>query len=342
MSVLEWLLSSNEPWTRYRTLVDLMGCQEEDPAVQSARQEMLAHPQVRAMLAEVAGWPGYALQRHNDARHPLYKLSTLADFGLRRGDAGVGRVVELVLAHQSPEGAFQVVVNVPRAFGGSGEDQWTWMACDAPTILYALLAMGWGSERRLQNAIQHLAGLAGDLGWHCAASPDLGKFKGPGKKADPCPIANVYALKALALVPEYADSWAVQTGVEMLLRHWEHRGERKYFLFGIGGDFLKLKYPFVWYDLLHVVDVLSRYPIVHADARFQEMVAALEAQAGGGGRYTATSMYQAWKGWSFANKKEPSPWLTFLAQRVHKRCSPGTDGRGLDRESRGGTLAAAS
>jgi hypothetical protein len=108
----------------------------------------------------------------------------------------------------------------------------------------------------------------------------------------------------------------------MLLWHWEHQNERKMFLFGIGTDFRKLKYPFVWYDVLHVVDVLSRYPFVHAAPRFREMVATITMQADDVGRYTATSMYRAWKGWSFADKKTPSPWLTFLVCRAIKRLSP--------------------
>ena len=156
-------------------------------------------------------------------------------------------------------------------------------------------------------------------GWHCAAAPELGKFKGPGRREDPCPIVNVYALKALAQVPELLDSPAARTGAEMLLWHWEHQGERKLFLFGIGTDFRKLKYPFVWYDILHVTDVLSRFPFVHADPRFREMVEAILAQADENGRYTAASMYRAWKGWSFADKKNPSPWLTLLVRRVQKR-----------------------
>ena len=49
------------------------------------------------------------------------------------------------------------------------------------------------------------------------------------------------------------------------------------------------------------------------------MLAAITAQADAQGRYTAGSMYQAWKGWSFADKKRPSPWLTFLALRVQQR-----------------------
>jgi hypothetical protein len=339
---IQWLLESGEPWTRYRTLVDLLDRPEDNPEVRAARAEMLAHPQVRGLIAEAATWPGYALKRHNDAKHPIYKFSTLADFGVRADDPGpflshalsedfgelsravegavegMAAGIEAVLAHQSPEGAFQSLMNIHERYGGTGEDAWVWMLCDAPTLLYALLAFGLGKDERVQRAVDHLVSLVDDNGWRCVAAPELGKFRGPGRKDDPCPIVNVYALKALSQVPELLDSPATRTGAEMLLWHWEHQGERKIFLFGIGTDFRKLKYPFVWYDILHVVDVLSRFPFVHTDTRLQEMVETITAQADEG-RYIASSMYRAWKGWSFADKKNPSPWLTFLVLRVQKR-----------------------
>ena len=143
-----------------------------------------------------------------------------------------------------------------------------------------------------------------------------------GRKADPCPIANVYALKALSLVPEMANSPAARAGAEMLLWHWEHQTERKLYLFGIGTDFRKIKYPYVWYDIPHVLEVLSRFPFVHEDPRFRDMLSALTAQADEDGLYTARSMYRAWEAWSFADKKSPSPWLTFLAYRMQKRAPP--------------------
>ena len=321
---IEWLLESDEPWTRYRTLVDLLDRPEDDPEVRNARAEMVAHPQVQAMMAETAAWGDRPLKRHNDASYPIYRFSTLADFGVQANDPGMAAGIEAVMAHQSPEGTFQTVVNIPKPFGGTGEDTWTWILCDAPTLLYALSAMGLGENPRVQGAVDHLAGLVDDNGWRCVAAPELGNFKGPGRRSDPCPIANVYALKALAQVPEYLDSPATRTGAEMLLRHWEHQSERKLFLFGIGTDFRRLKYPFVWYDILHVTDVLSRFPFVHADPRFREMVKTITAQADEKSRYTATSMYRAWKGWSFADKKRPSPWLTFLVLRILKRVDHGS------------------
>ena len=81
----------------------------------------------------------------------------------------------------------------------------------------------------------------------------------------------------------------------------------------------KLKYPYVWYDILHVADVLSRFPVASADPRLAEMVAEITAQSDGEGRYVAGSMYRAWKDWSFADKKNVSPWLTMLVLRIQHR-----------------------
>ena len=138
---------------------------------------MLAHPQVQELLAELSTWGEAPIRRHNDAAHPIHKLSTLADFGVRANDPGMALAIDAVMAHQSAEGAFQSPVNIAQAFGGTGEDQWTWILCDAPTLLYALLAMGLGADPRVQRAVRHLAGLVDENGWRCVAAPELGKFR---------------------------------------------------------------------------------------------------------------------------------------------------------------------
>ena len=319
-----WLLDSKEPWSRYRTLRDLLDRPEHDAEVQLSRAGMLAHPQVQQLARTTATWGERPLKNHNDASHPIYACATLADFGVRANDTGaldgLETGIEAVLSHQSPEGAFQTVVLIPQRFGGSGEGAWTWVLCDAPTLLYALLALGLESDPRVRRAEDHLAGMVTDNGWRCAAAPEMGKFRGPGRKKDPCPIVNVYALKALAQAPEsQTHQQAIRSGTEMLLWHWQIQAERKIYLFGIGTDYRKLKFPYVWYNLLHVAEVLSQFSHVYGDARFQQIMGELAAQADVEGRFTASSMYRAWKDWSFANKKEPSPWLTFLCCRILKR-----------------------
>lgn len=322
-SVVEWLLECAEPWTRYRTLTDLLNQPEHAAQVLAARAEMVAHQGVRELIERAATWPISALRRHNDSGHAIYALSTLADFGLRHDDAGVEAVVAAVMAHQSAEGAFQTLLNIPRAYGGTNDEVWAWMACDAPTVLYSLVRFGMGEEPSIQRAVNHLVALVADNGWRCSVATELGKFRGPGRRNDPCPIANVYALKVLALVPGLRDGEAAQRGAQMLLEHWAQRHASKFYLFGVGTDFRKLKYPFVWYDILHVADVLSQFRFVHCDARFSDMIETITAQADDQGRYTAGSLYRPWVGWSFADKKHPSPWLTLLVLRILHRVRDG-------------------
>lgn len=136
-------------------------------------------------------------------------------------------------------------------------------------------------------------------------------------------MATTYTLKALSQVPRLHDSPAVAAGIDALLDHWEHQRDYKLKMFGIGTDFRKLKYPYVWYDILHVVDVLSRFERARRDQRLLEMVDEITRQADEDGRYRAGSMYRAWKDWSFADKKQPSPWLTVLVLRINDRVGTG-------------------
>ncbi len=317
--VVTYLRGCDEPWTRYRTLVDLEGRGAGDPEVAATRRELIDHPMIHDLVELLSPYPWRPLTRHNDAAYPLYALATLTEFGLTAVDCGLDHIAKSLLQRQSDEGAFLSLVNVPKAFGGSGEDEWTWIACDAPTVLVTLVRLGYGEDPRVERALSHLADLAVDNGYRCRAAAHLGRFKGPGKRSDPCPIANVYALKALVEHDAYRESDATRRAAESLLDHYAGRGSVRNYMFGVGTDFHKIKFPFVWYDILHVLDVLCRLPLVHGDARFLEMVAHLAGVADENGRYTATSMYRAWKGWPFADKKTPSPWLTFLAHRIMRR-----------------------
>jgi hypothetical protein len=315
---IPWLLEG-PAWVRYRTRLDLLGEAEKDAAVRTARKEMLADPQVQALLAELADWPGPVVKRHNDAGLLLHKLVFLADLGLKASDPNLAPVVERIMGSISPEGMFQVKVNIPTHFGGTGEEQWAWMLCDSPAILYALAKFGLQKDRRLQAAARALAGMIRANGWPCTVAPELGKFRGPGRKDDPCPYANLISLKALALFPEWRASEACRTGAEALLDLWKRRRETKPYLFGMGSDFSKLKAPLIWYDLLHVTDVLTGFDWLREDRRLMAMMELLRSKADGNGHFTPESVWLTWKEWEFGQKRTPSTWVTFLAWRILRR-----------------------
>lgn len=310
-ATVDWLLDG-PPWIVYRTLVDVLHRPEDAPEVQAAREAMVHAPEVGALVEELSAWPGPALKRHNDAAHPLHKLAFVADLGLRAGDPGIDAIFERVLRHQSAEGPFQVIVNIPTRFGGSGTDEFNWALCDAPLVVYALAKLGLAGDGRVQAAADYMAGLVRDDGWPCAAAPEMGKFHGPGRRDDPCPNATLVMLKTLAQFPAWRDSEAVRAGAEAMLDLWTARKERRPYLFGMGTHFSRLKAPLMWYDILHVVAVLSQFPWLVEDARLQEMVALVSAKAVDGWRFTPESVWMAWKGWDFAQKREPSRWLTLL------------------------------
>jgi hypothetical protein len=315
----EWILDGAEPWAGFRFLADVAPPADAGE-VAAAREVMVGHPAVGALVARAAQWPGYPLKRHNDAAHPLYALSTLADLGLRLQDPGIAELVSAVTEHFDGEG-FQTLMWFPRFLTKEPDTEgWGWVLCDAPTLLYSLLAFGVRSPA-VDAAVGALVARVEDNGWRCGAASSLPRFSGPGRKDDPCPLATIAALKVLSLLPEHHDAPAVAAGIGAILDHWENQKAYKLKMFGIGTDFRKLKYPFVWYDILHVTDILSRFPLARGDRRLAEMVDVLVAQADEDGRYRAGAMYQAWKGWSFADKKHPSPWLTTLVLRLRARVS---------------------
>jgi hypothetical protein len=315
---LNWLLEA-EPWVEYRTRRDLLGQGEENPQVFSARQAMLASRPVQSLLAELSGWPGKVISSHKSAGQPFHKLTFLADLGLMASDPGMEIIIQRILEHQSAEGPFQLTANIPVHYGGTGEDQWSWALCDAPLIVYALAKFGLQDDPRVKSAVQHLVSLVSYNGWPCAVSKELGRFRGPGRKEDPCPFANLAMLKALAEMKEWRDSDACHTGAEILLTLWNESLTQHPYIFYMGTDFRKLKVPFIWYDLMHVLEVLTRFKWLRHDPRLQDMLGVMQSKMDDQGCFTLESVWMAWKEWEFGQKKEPSRWLTLMAWRILNR-----------------------
>lgn len=315
---IDWLLEG-EPWVEYRVRLDLLGQSESDQQVVSARQSMLVNPLVQNLLSELAGWPGTVIASHKSAGQSFHKLTFLADLGLQSTDPGVETIVQRILEHQSAEGPFQLSANIPTHFGGTGQDTWAWALCDAPLIVYALALFGLQHDSAVQAATDYLAGLVRENGWPCAVSKELGKFRGPGRKEDPCPFANLAMLKALSVMDRWHDSLECHTGAETLLSLWSESLTQHPYIFYMGTDFRKLKVPFIWYDLIHVLDVLTRFEWLREDPRLQDMLGILKSKIDDQGRFTLESVWTAWKDWEFGQKKISSRWLTLIAWRILER-----------------------
>lgn len=207
----EYLLSSSEPWVVYRTLVDLLGMPESDIRVTAAKRSLLRHPLVEGLIREINNWPGMVLNSHKSAGQLYHKLGFIADLGVKKEDYDFQGLIHKMGQHISAEGLFQLPVMVPVNYGGSGHEQWAWALCDAPLLLYAALKMDLADERA-KKGTEFLISLVRENGWPCAVSKELGKFRGPGKKHDPCPYVNLIMLKLLTLGEEYKSSQVAHIG----------------------------------------------------------------------------------------------------------------------------------
>ena len=210
-------------------------------------------------------------------------------------------------------------MKISKHYGGSGNNEWAWALCDAPTIIYSLIKFGLDTDEQIQKAVRYLVDLVRQNGWPCAVSKELGKFRGPGRKDDSCPYATLGMLKMLSQLDNWKDSKEVHVGTECLLDLWNKSKELHPYMFYMGTDFRKIKAPLIWYDILHVLDVLSQFDWLRKDPRLEEMMEIVKSKANDEGKFIPESVWMEWKGWDFGQKKQPSRWLTFLILKTLKR-----------------------
>ncbi|MBN2628321.1 MAG: hypothetical protein JXA95_16775 [Spirochaetales bacterium] len=304
-----WLIESPIPSVRY-------GAAELFRPGSGDRELLLTDPLVADSLDSLKNWKGEVLKQHNKPDLLIHRLAFLADAGVTRETPGMEEIGQIILDSFDTNQVPRIMVLIPKAFRGSGEVESAWIICDYPQILYALLKMGFVNDRTLAS-VRFLAGLSRENGMPCLSS--LEGFRGPGPKKDFCPIASLYSLKALNQVEETRRGEAALRASASLLSHWNNRDKKKYFMFGVGTDYGKLKYPLVWYNLLHVLNVLSESMIPDNPPALDEMAKVLLLKGDEELRYTPESMYMFYKGQDFANKKEPSPTLTLTVLSILKR-----------------------
>ncbi len=278
-------------------------------------KDLLESSFINDLIEELKTWPGPVLKRHNDAKLLIHKLAFLADSGWNINDENAEKIINAILSHRSPKGIPQVLVNIPTAFGGTGKDHFSWMLCDAPLLLYSLIKMGI-PEKEYSKPLEYLISLNTENGYPCAADSNLGKFNGPGKRGTSCPYSNLLMLKLLSLFPEEQYKEHSTLAIESLLSLWENRTSKKPYLFAMGTDFKKLKFPLIWFDILHVTTVLSGFEYANKDSRYIEMLDIIRQKADSNEMYKPESVWRAWKEIDSGQKREPSTWLTAAVEKI--------------------------
>ena len=318
MEVLDFLLSE-DIIVKYMSMADFLNYDIASEDMKNIKKEILKDNRVQDLIDKASALYTTVLKNHNKADHPTHILSFLTEIGIGVDDSPlIKKLAQEILDSYGPENTFQVTANIPIHFGGTGEDMNSWMMCDTPLLSYSLAKLGFKNNDKVKSTIEKLLSLSNTNGYRCTASAALGKFRGPGRKDDPCPYANLLIAKLFSIFPEYHNEQRVLNSINMLLDQWENKANKRFFLFGMKNKFTKLKMPFVWYDILHLSYVLSFYKSVSNDKRFLDMLNVIKSKADSNGLYTAESVYLKWKGWDFRDKKKPSSFITYYVYKTLK------------------------
>ena len=308
-----------DPWVRYALALRGLGDATDSASLEALRSASVASALVQGLLDDLNAWPGAPLASHKSAEQAFHKLSFAAELGLRRGDPGADRIAALVMAAVSDEGPFALPTKIDPAHGGTGQGNLAWALCDAPVVLRALVRMGYGEDQRVVHAIGFLANLVRDNGYPCVVSSSLGAWHGPGRRDDPCPYATLVMLELLLEAPGLRAGHEARRAAECLLRLWERSRKEHPYIFWMGDDFRKLKAPLIWYDLVHVLEALSKAEWLRGDGRLASMLEVLEAKRDADGTFSPESVYLRWRDYDFGRKKGPSGYLTAVCLGILAR-----------------------
>lgn len=234
----------------------------------------------------------------------FWDLYFLADIGFKAEEIGLENLLEKILSMHDKN--FLYVFQ---------EKTTTNHLCIPPIILDSLCKLGYYQDERIKKYIEYLYKRQRlDGGWHCALNKDINKINA---KAESCPMATVNVLMLLANFSN--EDKRLNKAIDFLLNHWKKRKEPyRPVSFGIGSQFTKLKYPTVKYGILRYIDVLSLYPYARKKKEYKNIMNYIREKAVDN-KYFAESISKSYCEFDFAQKKEPSRFITFLIERIEKR-----------------------
>ena len=311
------LMDESEEWLQYAIHLNILHENKEN--LHELRNKALKNNIIKTYLQDITDYHSILVVNHKNPSLPIYKLIFLLDIGIDCSVPEIQIAVNEIMKHKDNDGVYQSLMNIPKHFGGSGENTFGWCLCDAPLLLHALLKAGIDYQTHIKQGVDFLGLLLKENGFPCITSRELGKFRGPGRIDDCCPYATLIMLNLLLDVPETKWKGTIDILANRLLSLWENSQSSHPYMFYMGTDFRKLKAPSIWYDIISVTNVLSKCESIRDDKRYREMLSVIQSKQGKDGFFTPESIYQKLKEWEFGQKKNSSPYLTYLCLKLFQQ-----------------------
>lgn len=309
-NVIDWLLGSNH-WTNYVTRRNILNENIRKTQLFNIQRKITSDIKIKSLIQDVQNYFLKVATRHTDAKLSHYKFRMLADFGLANNDE-LNAIVKEVKSHKT--GQFYEIRQILPTKKVDVTKEWNALPCDNPIILYTLLKIG-ANDRETDKQIDLMKEKwENKTGWFCHLPFVESQYK---KEQIACPMAGMAALEVFSQIDELKESKYAMNAYETILYH--NKIGKSLYYFGRGKKFFTLKYPFIWYNALYMADVLTRFKFTKKEKLVKDLITWIENSCDDEGKYTASSIYLEYKEWDFGNKKNPSPWITYLCYKVLKQ-----------------------
>jgi hypothetical protein len=305
MSETDKWLAEQTPWLKYAVDTQLLDLKcDALPVVHDKSISLLINKLKDSQIGIPALKSGKVSYRSTG--NAFWDLHFLADIGLNIVDLGLGNEVEEFFKLQLSDGSFVLQEGTKPSY-----------YCISSIILSSLAKAGYKEDPRVKKYLQNIIDSQRlDGGWHCAVSRAKGQRL---QDSESCPMDTVNILMLLGQYEEFRMDKRFKGAIDLILNHWGRRTEKwRPYGFGIGTEFVKLKYPVVKYGVLRVLDVLSMFPYAVKKDEFKEILDVAE-QKSADSRYYAESVSRSYSEFDFGQTREPSRWITFLINRIQKR-----------------------
>lgn len=310
MNAIEWLLASEDPSIRYRTLVELMGANKNDEELQDLKKKIEMSASAKSLMSKMHP-EGYWLQKNPQSGKVLgqdveygsfatthFCLSYLAEMGMDRSNATVELAANRYLDLQKEDG-----------------DWWLHLSCLYAYNIRTFILLGYREDARVQRAIDlMLATRRKDGGYLCDPHEKEGR-----KLEKSCVRGSVKALLAFSELPEYWNHERCLQLVDYFLkRHGLYKNNHLDEF--VNKDMANQTFPIIWrtnaWEVLYALGKMG----YGGDSRLERAWEVLASTKDALGRvkldWTPTGCP-----WKIGKRGEPNEWLTFytlLAEKYRK------------------------
>ena len=149
MDAINFILSNGDTWLQYATRVHILEESKEDMA--DLKLQALSDPKIKAYLSDITDFHSILVSNHKNPDLPIHKLLFLLDIGFNADVPEIQTAVDKIMENKDSNGIYQSLINIPKHFGGSGEDLFGWCLCDAPLLLSALLKSGLDYKKHIKH-----------------------------------------------------------------------------------------------------------------------------------------------------------------------------------------------